>query len=279
MAMAHMQNVTDGIYGSVSAFLDAMRLPPRNPVNRELWQYWGFTERRGDWYGADCDTGNDVQKLVAAGWPEGMKRLTQLRDKITTIELTPTDRRRRLRRSDSGDDLDIHAVYGGRLDIAWTTAQRVNMQGPQHIDIAANMICSGGEHADVLFWRGAAAVVLSDILETAGYVTRIVVLFGGDNFAGEKVSCRITVKDYDRLDVCTAASVIMPGFFRALGHGWIANHSKGAVSSSGICVQQGRIEPGELALSHRVRDHGSAVAWINETLRKLNENRLMETAA
>lgn len=269
------QDLADARYSTISDFLEAINAGCINPSanNKRLWRDWGFEESRGSWYGAGCDTGNDVQRKVRDGWPEGRERMNELREKLGTLQARPQDRRRRMVKADMGDVLDIHQVYAGRLDIAWSVPRRRQASGPQRIELCANMLCSGGEHADVLFWRGAAAAILVDLLQNAGYMVRLVVIFGGRvcNYKSEKVSCRITVKDYGSpFDITSTSATIMPGFFRALGHAWIAAHCKGEMSSSGISVEQGIVEPGEVLLSHSIRDHGTALAFVNSTIEKIN---------
>lgn len=272
--MSKHQPLDNAQYQSIIDFLDAMNLPCRNPESHNFWRrHAEASEDYGDWLGANCRTGADVQKKMRDGWPEGRDRMNELRSKISEIEVTPQDRRRRMVRRDMGDNLDIHAVYAGRLDVAWRVAKRTTSQGPQRIDICANMVCSGFEHADILFWRGAAAAVLTDLLESAGYMVRLVVGFGG-SMNGEKTSCRIIVKDHGQpFDITSCSATIMPGFFRALGHAWISSHCKGRMSEGGISVGQGNIEPNEILISHSVRDHGTALAFVNETIAKINAGK------
>jgi hypothetical protein len=268
------QPFTDARYDSISDFISAVEQPCANAKNTSL--HSGFLDRPSydaTWLGADCATGRDVLKLVRDGWPQGRERINALRSKIATVEAQPVDKRRRMQRGPQGDVLDMPYVWSGRLDIAWRAPRRISSQGPQRIDIVANMICSGHEHADVLFWRGAAAVVLADLLEQAGYMVRLVVIFGG-NAEDKKTSCRITVKDHGvPLDITSTSAVILPGFFRALGHAWIANHAPHHRDYGGISVGQGIVDKGEILLSHNVRDHGTAVATINATIARINEGQ------
>jgi hypothetical protein len=273
--MSNYQPLDNANYGSIADFLAAAGMPCR--VIRNQAQQTYFTTRPSydaDWYGAGCKTGNDVRKLVNDGWPQGRERLNTLRNQISVIDAVPVDKRRRLVRGASGDSLDMPYVWSGRLDIAWRSAKRTDSRGPQRIEIVANMICSGGEHADVLFWRGAAAVVLADILEAAGYMVRLTVNFGG-KAEESKVSCRIVVKDHGTpLDITSTSAVILPGFFRAIGHAWIAAHCPHARDQGGIMVGQGMVEPGEVLVSHSVRDHGTALALVNDTIASINSGTL-----
>ena len=265
------QKLDNASYESVADFVDACD-ELVNTGNRGEFDKF---DNRPDpsFYGAGCNTGKDVRKLVANGWKEGQDNVTAMLEKTSAIEAALQDRRRKRTRGEFGDDLDIHAVYRGHLDVAWSRTVRRNVSGPQKIDILANMICSGGASSTVLQWRGAAAVALADKLERSGYMVRIVVGFGGEAFgAGNpKVSCRITVKPYDRpLDVSTCAAVTLPGFFRALGHRWIYGHAAPVISAGGITVRESKIEAGEIVATHSVRDEPSALKWIDEQIAKIN---------
>jgi hypothetical protein len=210
----------------------------------------------------------DVIKLVSDGWPEGRESVAKLARKTSAIEIAPRDRRRRLSRSDMGDALDIHAVYRGQLDIAWIKARRQWSYGPQRVDILANMLCSGCDDSSVLQWRGAAAIALADKFEHAGYMVRIIVGFGGHTGPDrERISCRITVKGYDSpMNVSTAASVTLPGFFRAIGHGWNGGHVRARTYSAGMSVGQCDVESGEIMLSHEIYDERTAVQFIADQI-------------
>lgn len=278
--MSH-QALKDGRYESISDFIAAVNFPCLHDKNKEHWSKLMTTNYGGDgWYGADCKTGHDVVKIMNEGWREGQERMDDMRRDIGEIDLVPIDRRRRPTRSDMGDIVDMPSVWGGRLDIAWKTAKRTTTRGPQKIELCANMLCSGGEDADVLFWRGAAAALLADMLEQAGYMVRLVVAFGGRENTNGRVSCRIIVKDHGMpLDVASTSATILPGFFRALGHAWIVNHSKAKIPYfGGITVEQGNIDDGEILLSHDVRSRDTAVKFVHDQVQKLNSAIMGEAA-
>jgi len=280
--MMEMQKLDNGVYDSVVEFMSAVYtdklVNPQNVDGRD--HYAGNDCDHRDWYGADCRTGKQVEQKLKEGWPEGRAKCEAMLAKIDTSSLTPIDRRRRFARSDQGDMVDMDYVYRGELDRAWHTTKRTPAYGPQKVDILANMLCHGGESADVLFWRGAAAVALADKLEEAGYMVRIVVGFGGEYQTSEKVSCRITVKEHGMpMDLATASAVTMPGFFRAMGHAWIAVKCEGRNHGSGISVKQCRYEEGELLLSHEVRDERTAMAWVKKQIDAINEAQMQGVAA
>lgn len=271
------QQMNDGRYDSIADFLDSLRPEViRNKANLDTLKDWAETGQRGNtygnnWYGAGCKTGADVQRLMRQGWSDGIAKIDKLRDDLSHVEMVPITRKRKMIRTDAGDELNMAHVYQGRLDTAWTTTRRQVTRGPQKIDLCVNMICSGAEDADVLFWRGAAAAVLADLLETSGYMVRLVVGFGGQHDTG-RVSCRITVKDYGMpLDISATSATILPGFFRALGHAWVPATSTKRVNNPGMYVKEVDYEAGELKLSHNVRDRNSAIAFVNKTIADLNQ--------
>jgi hypothetical protein len=269
-----MQKLSDGNYDSVAAFMAATGEIRCESNRAEVAEFLRGNRHGSYWYGAGCKNGEDVIRLISDGWPEGRESVAALAAKTSAIELAPMDRRRRLTRSDQGDHLDIHAVYRGHLDKAWTVARRMSARGPAKVDILANMLCSGGASSSVLQWRGAAAVTLADKLGAAGYMVRIVVGFGGRTGANrsETCSCRITVKDYDApLNVSTAASVTLPGFFRALGHAWNSGHCKGPSGQFGMSVQSCRTEAGEIVLSHEIMSETTAIDAIERIIRGIDE--------
>lgn len=265
-----MQEISNASYDSVIDFLNAANNDLRHKDSRSTRDEYTKTESRGRWYGADCDTGNDVQRKLRDGWQEGREKVENMLGKLDTSSLVPLDRKRRLVRSDMGDSIDMNRVYAGELDTAWTVAKRQSTRGPQRVDIVTNMICHGGEDSDVLFWRGACAIALSDKLESAGYMVRLIVGFGGEHDS-TKVSCRVTVKDHGMpLDISTVSSVIIPGFFRAIGHGWIAGHTPYKCSNPGIGVGLCKVEPGEIVLSHEIRNEQTAIAAAMKIIAKIN---------
>lgn len=264
-----MQKIEDGRYNSVSDFLASLS-ELRNPKNATIAKQ---LEKDDDgFFGASCKTLKDVIALTDQGWPEGQQTVSDLIDQAAAIEATPQDRRRRLSRGNTGDSLDISAVYRGRLDIAWSRAVRQPSYAPQKIDILANMICQSNDPPSVLQWRGAAAAALADKLTACGYMVRIVVGNGGVVRASqEKASLRVVVKDYDKpLDVATLAAITLPGFARALCIAWKCRHAAGSYDMRSTSVGQSIVEPGEIVLSHKVRDRDTAINFIDEQIAAIN---------
>jgi hypothetical protein len=274
--MTAIQPCDGANYESVSEFIEAANTVLVMKSNRDIVEHYRDA-RRGDWYGVKgCETGKDIQSLIMRGWSEGRDRVDAFLAKLSSIELAPRDMRRRLVRTDFGDHLDISAVYAGRFQTAWSVARRQAGQGPKRVDIVANMLCAGGDSAETLFWRGAAAVALCDKLESAGYMVRLIVGFGSSQ---DKVSCRIVVKRHDMpMDLATASSVIVPGFFRSIGHQWIAAHDPDRASMSGIHVGTCKMEPGEIYLSHEIKNETTARTRVEALIKQVDAGEIGEAA-
>lgn len=122
-----------------------------------------------------------VEAAALEPWPEGLdivqEMLFELRNSANLP--TPTCVRRRARWADDGDELDNDRLRSGQE--AWRTMRRESQRGPTTVTVLVNVSANGSVKADDILWRGAAAIVLTDLLEQAGYR---VVLIGCDTGRG-----------------------------------------------------------------------------------------------
>ena len=131
----------------------------------------------------------------------------------------PTDVRRQQVWAEDGDELDYDKLMSGEIESMWRTTKK-NGKGfnPQ----ATLMVSWGGNcnvDADALFWSGAVAIILSDLLEDAGYRTEIVGAMGGLQQSGEYTCSSVCVKELDeplRTDA-VAGALCSAGVFRTVG--------------------------------------------------------------
>lgn len=145
--------------------------------------------------------------------------------------------KRKLKKTNFGDELDIHQVYQGNLERAWRTTERVT-QDQKHnlvtllVDIGGNW----GESADKSLWRAAVVSLAVDELQKAGKTVQVVV---GDCGDGSYRKCpyrylnlSINVKRYNEyLSLPRLASMCNLGFFRVFGFACIAVHPRYEVAS------------------------------------------------
>ncbi|MDE2096368.1 MAG: hypothetical protein KGL39_03915 [Patescibacteria group bacterium] len=268
------QSPANARYATVRDFIDACKAKAVNAANEPYRAAFIGTDMGAGagFLGADCKHGAAVLALIESGWDKGRDSVREAQAKVSKTDLVPLDRRRRLKRTDFGDTLHMHDVYAGRLNTAWTQARRKVTQGRQQVSICVNSVCSVMEAPEVLFWRGAAAVMLAELLDEFGYTSRIVVAFGGELLSDEsKYSCRVTVKDFGMpLDISTASAILLPGFFRALGHAWMAatdpNECVVGMSLPGRPV----IEPDEFFIGPDIRDEATARNWAEQAIKQVN---------
>lgn len=282
---------SDARYDSVSEFLDDMNGNAKCRENQELKNYWAHGDCRNEKYGpgktsdwlGGARNGDEVQRITREGWPEGLERARRLLDGFELEDIITVDRRRRMTRGDFGDHLDIGSVYAGRHMTAWTRGHRKRILAPSKVDLVMNMVIPAIDSYDNLFWRGAAGLMLADLLEQSGLPTRLV--FGHGCSTTDVVRCRegklalpmshrITVKDYGHpIDMATSTAVLHPGFARALEIGWGILMSPIPIVGKFISwVGDAIVDDGEYYASHGVRSEQTAREWMKETLAKIEEN-------
>ena len=265
-----MQPLNNAHYDCVADFLASVS-KCRNDANNKYRVEFLTRKNDHDWLGAGCITGNDVLRLMQDGWPEGQRKMTTLLDGFDTDGLVPQDTRRRLTRGDMGDHLDIGSVYAGRIGTAWTSARRRSVNAPQRIELLVDTGVSSFESADTVFWRGAAAVALADKLSQAGYMVRISVGYDTQTNSDESGSVRVVVKDYDKpLDMATAATVMLPGFFRSLMLAWTVGHATRKIQTGVGYRQDAKAKNGEIMIGASVSNEQSARQWLAKAIERLN---------
>jgi hypothetical protein len=270
----HSANLADTRYASLRDFVAAASLPPRNTQNREFTKEadggYNWSE---DWTGG----ANTTAKAVAAmsgQYASGAAIIKRIETASANIKLPPkVDLRRRRVRADHGDELDITAVYRGRLDIAWERTQRRPVTASPMVSIVVNMICQGGADASVMSFRGAVGIVLAQLLERFGYRVRIVFAMGG-TIAGadEKFSVRAILKDYGKpVNQEAIACATHPALFRVMGHRWMWAHAKKRAEHGGARVGEALQEPNEVYISREVHDERTAIAAIHKVIEGLTK--------
>lgn len=124
------------------------------------------------WYGLH-EGAEGVREKTAHGWTDGVqKMLAAMRDMDEPPQ--PKSAKRRRARGDFGDSVDMGAVWAGNLDKAWQRTERREIRASRNVTIYAALGASWKVPASKLFWRGAAALKLADILTEAGYNVQII---------------------------------------------------------------------------------------------------------
>jgi hypothetical protein len=244
-----------------------------------------------EWLGAP--TYEEAAERVTKGWKEGAEEvLRRLAD--IDIEL-PLSVRRKLSRADQGDELDIHSVYAGNLDRAWTRRVRKHTRTPLTVRIVVQTNLLAGMKPEELFWRGAAAVKLSDLLTTAGYNVEIVGALASEKVCGREgvdfLATMMLKESKAPLDIEQLAGVICnAGFHRLFGFrgymaiaDWVVSSEPGASMSArdGRVIKEGGLDAdGVMTFTtpYAVKTKEAAQKFIEECCAWLNQpQELMAT--
>lgn len=146
-------------------------------VNEGNRRQWDSTNRytEPDWLCNDRRPRNRTEVLSHLRnpmFPDGVERIETMAKKL--IAPTPTSRRRKPRRGDAGDDLDMDRVWQGDLEHAWTYTKREVTVGPARILIVVNIGANGSVESTAMARRGTAALALCTALTAAGYTVAVV---------------------------------------------------------------------------------------------------------
>lgn len=221
-----------------------------------------------------------MQERLKRGWPEGVTKL----EKLATKELeSPQSVRRRRFRGDQGDEVDMQAVWRGDMSRAWTRTRRANRSAVRSVSIVIDLGAACNVTADRLFWRGASALKLAEILTVAGYNVAIYGAAASADCATTgslnsvqfvEIKAEDSPMDMDKLAALTA----MPGFFRtSLFRGIVysadrfGSHVEGALGRADSeliakHVKDVPIPQNAFIQPKNVLDKASAEAWIDTVL-------------
>lgn len=134
-------------------------------------------------------------------------------------QLIQMTKRRRVKRS-FGDEIDIHAVNQGRLDRAWGTTERVQIDSRHRlVTLLIQNNASWKENAYDSYWTSAVAVRLVDELQKAGKSVQLIIgsiQAGSMQRSNKTISVTTTIKRYgDNLSIERLVGMTHLGFFRS----------------------------------------------------------------
>lgn len=226
------------------------------------------------WFGVP--TYREADAICRSGsWPAGLARMERELGGFEAPAATSTKRRSEW--SDQGDALDIHRVYAGNLDRAWRRTARRAVRSSRNLVIIFPLSIPARGSADMLFWRGAAALKLTDLLTVAGYT---VTLMGTEGTRGHGVlggpragHTSLIVKAAEApLDVQSLiVAVAFPGFSRTVGFEATRSYPFEVSHGLGETIYDDRACIDALGLPHanvidglftQVHDRDTARAWI-----------------
>jgi len=132
--------------------------------------YRGVARSRPDFTGReDLGSWDDIKAKVNQAWPDGLETVEGMIRELGTVSLPrPQSRQRRKRWSeDDGDEVDNDRLRSGQE--FWRKSERQVTTGSPTVAIVVNIAALGLVDARDILWRGAAAAVLANFLQEAGY--------------------------------------------------------------------------------------------------------------
>ena len=209
--------------------------PEPNKGIRKKMLATAFEHYGSRWMGG-LTSWKEARTVLEKGWPEGAERLRALSGKLSVQLPQAKSIRRRLTWAENGDEVCKDRLQAGQIDRCWRTMRRAPFVAPQTVAIETTWGGHYGQTAEELFWQGAAAAVLTDILEEAGYRVELYATRVSER-GGHRHCTRVKVKEADmpmRLDG-VAAVLCHAGIFRTFGF---------------LCIEQAEFDVGDWGHGH-----------------------------
>lgn len=213
------------IYDSLSDFTDACRAYPLQDRYRDKYNRYA---RDGDFAGRKLGSLQGAYDAANGTWQDGLNvvgRFSQLLEKSLP---TPVSRKRRSRWDElDGDSIDLDRMRSGQT--FWRLAKRRHVSGPSVVSIVCTQQTSAGMRADRVMWRGAAAVALAKVLESAGYRVELWGAIVGQVYTDRTWMLMATRLKEARspIDEATLANAVSGWFYRTVGFvGYHCSHQK-----------------------------------------------------
>ncbi len=264
-------------FDSAHALLTAVNDPAMRAKAKAkgIWSDMRTNERMQDarWSGMDrAFTWDKLEALINDGWSDGAAKVQAL-----AVDVPPAKSvRRRIRWGAEGDAVDQQRVWGGQLDKAWSKARRTSVNAPTVKTIYADITATRNVDAAELFWRGAAVLCLSDLLQAAGYNVEIIAASCSEASYDNVASATfVTVKSaLAPLELNTlAATLCCAAFNRGLVFSWRALNSAarlcGSVGESVTARHMGLLPDGAIDGVSKCRSQATAEQWVRDTLAKI----------
>lgn len=214
-------------YESINEVFD---VPITNERNQSLYQVdvLGIHKRERysyleDWFGKGGGW-PEVEPLMTKGWAEGMERMKKLAESLEDQIIIPLsdELRPRVVHRDFGDEVDMQDIYMGDYDHAWSGIERVTTKVDTRFTVVVNVGASVNTSANAMYWPGAVATVLSNMLIKSRQPVRVLAasthlkLYSASNAAGlEDFSAAVEIKGFKTPIVPDAiALTALAAFFR-----------------------------------------------------------------
>lgn len=238
--------------------------------------YTGFLTD-SSFIGRSFSTFAEVRQASESYWKEGWDVFCELKKLLEKVEFPqPKSLKRELIWSEEdGFELDLDRLQRDRP--YWRSSRRHHRPGPINITIVSNITCHGGiEPMDVL-WRGAAMIVLTEILEQAGYRVEMLLAHHSSGAFYDGTLRKLTVMRLKRpqepIDVMPFVNAVSAWFYRTIlfGSYWLdgaPTHGHGQPCDLNP-IKSHITHDQQVILCENVWSQAAAVAWIKSEINKL----------
>jgi len=257
----------------------------KSTENKRRYLEYMEGERGNTWHGPTCKSAKEIIQKCLLGDHDlyekylkpKIKELNVKGEHSTSEQIIKKVKRKR-RLGDQGNEIDIHKVYQGQIDKAWSSMERIEVSNKIHlvtlmIDYSGN---SGIDATDSL-WRAAVVVKIYEELELAGKSVQIVVgsaTYSSSSSHSKIFTESIFIKKYNQsLSLERLAAVSHVGCFRILGFLGILSQNDEARDSLGrsVCISDKNMPvhfKEEIALGHTKFVH---IGQANSKAQAINE--------
>lgn len=178
-------------------------------------------------------------EVAALGrWEEGIALVESMAEELRQAlkVAPPKSRRRRTQFSDvDGVELDLDRLRSGQ-DF-WRTTRREVTSSPANLTLSVDVAANGNRAPEEIIWRGVAAIVLTEMLEQAGYRVELWAHEAGfDAYTdGTDEMIAVCLKSLsDVLDRSTLVNAVSGWFFRTVFFSEITRSHEGRSVQVGL---------------------------------------------
>lgn len=223
---------------------------------------------------------NQVKDRIRESWHEGALRVRSIIDSIMRLDVPlPRSRRRRGSWSEvDGTEICVDRWQSGQE--YWRTARRQTTSSNPTVCLMTNLDACASDNNSDIFWRGAGACAIADILENAGYNVEMNIWLRGrrvfDNVRGQFTT--MTVKSAgDVLNMSTIVNTLSSWFLRNLVFSsfCVADDKNSSLGSAeqhlGEFQRHMEVEGDHVVFMPLVRDAEETIKAVHTILRVFND--------
>lgn len=260
-------------YDSLTEMMELKPMTPTNKARIENAETHG-ADRSLSWFGIEGGA-DGVYEAIESGWADGAQSLLRMFGDLPQVKPCQSVRRV-LKRGDHGDEFDIHRLYSGGLDQAWTRRARGHRVSVKGVTIVCATGASHRISAEDMFWRGVCALSICDTLTQAGYSVEVIGT-GGVSHADKaqspnvKHQASVTLKSHEQqLDIeSLAACLALAGFARTVMFRKLAEADYDIAGNFGVTLEPQGFADDALIVPASITNRTAAIKWLSEAILKI----------